>query len=202
MDMPKEFYDMVCADIKRLDNVRNLSTEESFELHRQIDARYQACINKWCDGLWGSTNDGTHIAYGRLAQNPQKYVLSNLKMMKAKLETYKYQMNAVQLPKPEVFPRQPTNYISANSQVGNVTNSVNVNVTFEQVRKEVEEMTSLTNEQTQEVLDKISEIEEVVKSKDSKKSKWEKVKPVLTWLADKSCDVGIALLPLLLKIGQ
>lgn len=45
MDMPKEFYDMVCADIKRLDNVRNLSTEESFELHRQIDARYQACIN-------------------------------------------------------------------------------------------------------------------------------------------------------------
>ena len=52
----------------------------------------------------------------------------------------------------------------------------------------------------QEVLDKISEIEEVVKSKDSKKSKWEKVKPVLTWLADKSCDVGIALLPLLLKL--
>ena len=30
MDMPKEFYDMVCADIKRLDNVRNLSTEELF----------------------------------------------------------------------------------------------------------------------------------------------------------------------------
>lgn len=192
MDMPKEFYDMVCADIKRLDNVRNLSAEELFELHRQIDARYQACSNKWCDGLWCSTSDGTHIAYGHLAQNPQKYVLSNLKMMKAKLETYKYQMNAVQLPKPEV----------SNSQVVNVTNSVNVNITFEQVRKEVEEMTSLTNEQTQEVLDKIFEIEEVVKSKDSKKSKWEKVKPVLTWLADKSCDVGIALLPLLLKIGQ
>ena len=93
---------MVCADIKRLDNVRNLSAEELFELHRQIDARYQACINKWCDGLWCSTSDGTHIAYGHLAQNPQKYVLSNLKMMKAKLETYKYQMNAVQLPKPEV----------------------------------------------------------------------------------------------------
>lgn len=51
MDMPKEFYDMVCADIKRLDNVRNLSAGELFELHRQIDARYQACINKWCDGL-------------------------------------------------------------------------------------------------------------------------------------------------------
>ena len=32
MDMPKEFYDMVCADIKRLDNVRNLSAEELFSL--------------------------------------------------------------------------------------------------------------------------------------------------------------------------
>lgn len=111
--------------------------------------------------------------------------------MKAKLETYKYQMNAVQLPKPEV----------SNSQVVNVTNSVNVNITFEQVRKEVEEMTSLTNKDTEEILEKISEIEEVVKSKDSKKSKWEKVKPVLTWLADKSCDVGIALLPPDVKIG-
>lgn len=85
-------------------------------------------------------------------------MVENLEMMKAKLETYKYQMNAVQLPKPEV----------SNSQIVNVTNSVNVNVTFEQVRKEVEEMTSLTNEQTQEVLDKISEIEEVVKSKTAK----------------------------------
>ena len=135
-----------------------------------------------------------YFAVMRWDMRPVKdfWVINSLSSPRPTLETYKYQMNAVQLPKPEV----------SNSQVVNVTNSVNVNVTFEQVRKEVEEMTSLTNEQTQEVLDKISEIEEVVKSKDSKKSKWEKVKPVLTWLADKSCDVGIALLPLLLKIGQ
>ena len=61
-------------------------------------------------------------------------------------------------------------------------------------------MTSLTNEETEEILAKISEIEEVVKSNDKKKTKWEKIKPVLGWLTDKSCDVGIALLPLLLKI--
>lgn len=192
MDIPKGFYEMVCGDIDRLANAEKLESEKLLELHREIDGRYQACVNKWYDGLWCSTNDGNHIAYGHLIKYSSQQILANLKMMKAKLETYKYQMNAVQLPKPEV----------SNSQVVNVTNSVNVNVTFEQVRKEVEEMTSLTNEQTQEVLDKISEIEEVVKSKDSKKSKWEKVKPVLTWLADKSCDVGVALLPLLLKIGQ
>lgn len=191
MDMPKEFYDMVCADIERLSNTQNLSDDERLKLHREMDGKYQACIKKWYEGLWCTDKEATIIWYQSLGMSPDS-VQENLEMMKAKLETYKYQMNAVQLPKPEV----------SNSQVVNVTNSVNVNVTFEQVRKEVEEMTSLTNEQTQEVLDKISEIEEVVKSKDSKKSKWEKVKPVLTWLADKSCDVGIALLPLLLKIGQ
>lgn len=191
MDMPKEFYDMVCADIERLSNTQNLSDDERLKLHREMDEKYQACIKKWYEGLWCTDKEATIIWYQSLGMSPDS-VQENLEMMKAKLETYKYQMNAVQLPKPEV----------SNSQVVNVTNSVNVNITFEQVRKEVEEMTSLTNEQTQEVLDKISEIEEVVKSKDSKKSKWEKVKPVLTWLADKSCDVGIALLPLLLKIGQ
>ena len=191
MDMPKEFYDMVCADIERLSNTQNLSDDERLKLHREMDGKYQACIKKWYEGLWCTDKEATIIWYQSLGMSPDS-VQENLEMMKAKLETYKYQMNAVQLPKPEV----------SNSQVVNVTNSVNVNITFEQVRKAVEEMTSLTNEQTQEVLDKISEIEEVVKSKDSKKSKWEKVKPVLVWMADKSCDVGIALLPLLLKIGQ
>ena len=190
MDMPKDFYDMVCADIERLSKAKELDAAQRLQLHREIDGRYQACVSHWTAGLWGSNENGVLIFYNHLI-NSDDSVLENLLMMKAKLETYKYQMNAVQLPKPEV----------SNSQIVNVTNSVNVNVTFEQVRKEVEEMTSLTNEQTQEVLDKISEIEEVVKSKDGKKSKWEKVKPVLTWLADKSCDVGIALLPLLLKIG-
>lgn len=191
MDMPKEFYDMVCADIERLSNTQNLSDDERLKLHREMDGKYQACIKKWYEGLWCTDKEATIIWYQSLGMS-QDSVQENLEMMKAKLETYKYQMNAVQLPKPEV----------SNSQVVNVTNSVNVNVTFEQVRKEVEEMTSLTNKDTEEILEKISEIEEVVKSKDSKKSKWEKVKPVLTWLADKSCDVGIALLPLLLKIGQ
>ena len=191
MDMPKEFYNMVCNDIARIEKAKTTSNEERLKLHREIDGKYQACVKQWYDGLWYNDRNAKMVFYGHLVEHPN-CVVENLEMMKAKLETYKYQMNAVQLPKSEV----------SNSQIVNVTNSVNVNVTFEQVRKEVEEMTSLTNEQTQEVLDKISEIEEVVKSKDSKKSKWEKVKPVLMWLADKSCDVGIALLPLLLKIGQ
>ena len=49
-------------------------------------------------------------------------------------------------------------------------------------------------------LEKVSEIESVVKGEGSKKSKWEKIKPILTWLADKSFDVAMTILPLLLQV--
>jgi soluble cytochrome b562 len=76
----------------------------------------------------------------------------------------------------------------------------NVNITFEQVRAKIEDMTSLTDEQTKEALDKVSDIESVVNGEGSKKSKWEKIKPVLAWLADKSFDLAMTILPLLLKM--
>lgn len=186
MEMPKEFFDMICSDIGRIDEAHKLSSKDQYRLHRELDGKYQACIKDWRMGLWGSTNNGSTIYYSQL-ENSSSSVFENLQMMKAKLETFKFQMNAIAMPElPE-------------TQV-NVTTNVGVHITFEQVRSQVEEMSSLTDEQTQEVLDKINEIEEIVKSNDNKKSKWEKVKSVLKWLADKSCDVGIALLPLILKI--
>ena len=73
-------------------------------------------------------------------------------------------------------------------------------VSFEQARQQIEDMTSLTDKETEEILAKIIELEEIINSKEKKKTKWEKAKGVLVWLADKSFDVGMALLPLLLKI--
>ena len=48
--------------------------------------------------------------------------------------------------------------------------------------------------------EKVAEIESVVRGAGSKKSKWEKIKPILTWLADKSFDVAMTILPLLLQV--
>lgn len=186
MNVPQGFLDMVSKDIERLSNISNLSKEELLTLHREIDGRYQACIKNWYIGLWCVNREGTSLFYGQLYDCPT-VIVQNLQMIKAKLETFQYQMNAIRLPEP------------ASTQV-NVTANLNVNVTFEQVRSQIEGMSSLTNEETTEILQKVSEIEDVVKSNDTKKSKWEKTKPVLKWLADKSCDVGIALLPLLMKI--
>ena len=104
---------MVRADIERLSNTQNLSDDERLKLHREIDGKYQACVKQWYDGLWYNDRNAKMVFYGHLVEHPN-CVVENLEMMKAKLETYKYQMNAVQLPKPEV----------SNSQIVNVTNSM------------------------------------------------------------------------------
>ena len=188
MEFPNGFLEMIENDIKRIDSLLETGTDTAcWELFRELDGRYQSCIKDFYQGMWSSNRDGTILYFNQLVDQPQS-VADNLKIIKAKLETYKFGMNASDIPH------------SPSTQV-NVTTNVNLNVTFEQARAKIEDMTSLTNEETQAVLEKIDEIEQVIKGNGSKKSKWEKVKPVLVWLADKSCDVGIALLPLLLQIS-
>ena len=46
----------------------------------------------------------------------------------------------------------------------------------------------------------MDELEKIVKSSESRSKKWENAKEIIKWIADKSVDVGIALLPLLLRI--
>lgn len=119
----------------------------------------------------------------------------NLLTMKPKLEAFMHGWNAiVRLARPA-----PVSVPDVNVTVNN---NVTVNITFEQVREKIEDMTSLTDEQTKEALDKVSEIESVVNGEGSKKAKWEKIKPILTWLADKSFDVAMTILPLLLQVQK
>ena len=186
-EIPEAFLDMVRKDIQRIDETVCLhDNSKQWELFRELDGRYQACVRDWYRGMWQSTRDGTQLYFNVLKDHPNQ-VTDNLLLVKSKLETFQFQMNAVEVPD------------SPSTQV-NVTTNVNVNITFEQVRAKIEDMTSLTDEQTKEALDKLSEIKSVVNGEGSKKSKWEKVKPVLVWLADKSFDLAMAMLPLLLKI--
>lgn len=192
MIITSEFKDFVRTDISRIEKIleENISKDDLLILHREIDGRYQSCIMNWNQGLncvYYLKNSSSAINYGILEDHKEK-ITSNLSMMKSKLETYVFGMNAVSFPEPP-------------STTVNVTTSVNLNVTFEQVRSQIEDMTSLTDEQTEEILNKISEIEATVNSIGTKKSKWEKIKPVLTWLADKSFDVAMKILPLILKVN-
>ena len=186
-EIPATFLDMVRKDIQRIDETVCLhDNTKQWELFRELDGKYQACIREWYRGMWQSTRDGRQLYFNVLKEHPNQ-VTDNLRLVKSKLETYQFQMNAVETSD------------TPSTQV-NVTTNVSVNITFEQARAKIEEMTSLTDEQTKEAMAKLAEIEAAVNGGGSKKSKWEKIKPVLTWLADKSFDVAMTILPLLLKV--
>lgn len=84
----------------------------------------------------------------------------------------------------------------------NNTNSIviDIDISFEQARESIENMTALPDSEVEEILKKIDELEKIVQSNDRKTKKWENAKGIIKWIADKGVDVGIALLPLLLQI--
>lgn len=94
---------------------------------------------------------------------------------------------------------------SISNTVANISNtnknSAVLNISFDDVRSRINEMTSLSDEENEEIQERISEIEMIVNSNESKRVKWSKLKEIVKWIADKGVDVGIALLPLLLKIS-
>ncbi len=178
------------SDILKIDAIATVDDlAKVIELHRYLDGKYQYCIADWGKSMWGFTT-GVGFAYDVLGIDSLK---ENLSMMKPKLEAFMHGWNA----NVKTARQMPANTPDVNVTVNN---NVTVNITFEQVRSKIEDMTSLTDEQTKEALDKVLEIESVVKGDGSKKSKWEKIKPILTWLADKSFDVAMTILPLLLQV--
>ncbi len=86
--------------------------------------------------------------------------------------------------------------------VQSATPNQTAQITFEDVKQKTIEMTGLTDAKTMDILEKVEAIEAIAKSNEPKKTKWLKFKPILGWLADESVDVGTAILPLILKIGD
>lgn len=186
--LQKEKEREVLKDIQKIEAVDKTNEKALEELHRYLDGKYQGCIAEWGKSMWCYSKDNGFDYYLMGVDS----LIDNLNQMKPKLEAYALGWNASKK-------SSPSRVATPNVNV-TVNNEINVNITFEQAREKVQDMTSLTDEQTQEILDKITELEEIINSKDKKKTKWEKAKSVLVWLADKSFDVGMTVLPLLLKI--
>ena len=187
MEFQKEFLEMIEADIKRIDESITSGTDvQRWELFREIDGKYQSCIADFYKGMWQSSHSSGILYFNRLKGNPNE-VLENLKMAKAKLEVFRYGAKATSSQMP------PSTNVS-------VTTNVNVSVTFEQVRSQIEDMTALSREQTDEIITKINELEEISKEKTSRKTKWEKVKPIIAFALDKGADVAIAILSLVMQM--
>ena len=176
-------------DQKKIDEALVSNDVETMRcVHMHIDGKYGAYVPDWYKGMFGYFENFGFDHPSLLLDS----LINNLNLMKSKLEGFELGFE-----KQGKRSYSPSNSVNVN--VSN-TNEINVTVSFEQARQQIEDMTSLTEKETEEILAKIAELEEIINSKDKKKTKWEKSKSVLLWLADKSFDVGMTLLPLLLKL--
>ena len=189
--LKKETEREVRKDIQKIETVDITDEKAVEELHRYLDGKYQGCIAEWGKIMWNYSKDNGFDYYFMGSDA----MIDNLNQMKPKLEAYALGWNMSKKSSPSRSTTTPNVNVTVN-------NEINISITFEQVREKIEDMTSLTDEQTKEALEKVSEIESVVNGEGSKKSKWEKVKPILAWLADKSFDLAMTILPLLLQVQK
>ena len=95
--------------------------------------------------------------------------------------------------------QQNTQMVQINNSNTN-ENKVNINISFSETRKKIENMNALQESEIEEILEKIEELEKIVNSQDRKNKKWKNANSIIKWIADKGVDVGLAFLPLLMKI--
>ena len=178
-------------DKQKIDEaLKSDDVEKIRTVYMEIDGKYGAYVPDWNKGMFGYFED---FGFDHSALSVAS-LTNNLSLMKSKLEGY-----ALGLEKPTRKVYSPSNSVNVN--VSN-TNEINITVSFEEARQQIEDMTSLTDKEIEEILAKIAELEEIINGKEKKKAKWEKSKGILVWLANKSFDVGMTLLPLLLKIQE
>ena len=189
-----EFKNMFSQDIDGLKRVvdieSDVSEEEKKRLYWSVTAKYHPYVPKLGEGLY--LYFAEQGFYDEVEGSSLDY---NLQQIYNKLCAFKA-LN---------YPGLDAVAMSSPNTVVNITNNNEnkntMNVTFDSVRKTIDSMTSLPEEDIEEIKNKISSLEEIVNLKESKSKKWSKAKDIIKWVADKGVDVGIALLPLILKIG-
>ena len=193
-DIERRKRQVIKTDITKIKSAIQSNDEQLIkDLHIELDGKYSAYVPNWGHSMYGYI-DKHGFSYEYLDIDS---LIHNLTLMKHSLEGFA--MGLDRTTKKSYDTSKNNVSVTVNNKVENDV-EISISITFEQARQQVENMTSLTDEQTKEILDKITDIENVGNGSGNKKSKWEKIKTILTWLADKSFDVGMTLLPLLLKI--
>jgi len=194
MGLPKDpFEKMVDEDIQQCETILNSEySEQRFkELHIELTAKYSSHINDIGSDMYNCYGDGKSFDTDAMGEQALQHNLFVLKNRLIAFKNYGYK---------SCTPCGTDKSISIENNLTS-TQTQTINISFENVKRQIEDMTGLSDVETKDAIKKIDELKVIVESHEPKKAKWQKAKPILTWLADKSVDVGIAILPLLLKIG-
>ena len=182
--MDEKIREMVEADMSRCEQAQ-YQARGSQELYEELIARYSTFYSNFKAEIPTSNK----VAFRDHPADYRKELMS----IKSKLEALLLAGFRFEIPCKDE--KVPIVQIENRNE-----NRVTVNVTFDMVREQVEDMSALSHEQIQEVLLKISELEKIINSNKKRNEKWKHASKILLWIADKGVDVGIAMLPLLLKI--
>lgn len=194
-DPLSDFKSMYEEDLKSLksaiSDVQNKDTPEiaKQELYKDVTAKYHAYVPKLSDGLYKYIE-----SYAFYDEVSGKSLFHNLNQIYNKMLSFK----ALGYPSlQEVIPQSAIPMV----QITNTNeNKISINVSFNEVRREIENMSALPDTEIEEILGKIDELERIIQSSERKSKKWENAKNIIKWIAEKGVDVGIALIPLLLQI--
>ena len=171
------------SDIQRIDELVSTQSNETTELenlHREIENKYRSIIPRWGESMW-CYNKEYGFDYNFLSKSAND-LKDNLRCMKYALEGFLLMDNTHQ----KDVPNSEVNVV--------VNNSVEVVLTFNDMRQKVEDMTALNQEQTDEIIEKINELEAISAESCSKKKKWEKIKPILLFALDKGVEIAMMFL--------
>ncbi len=202
MDKNDEIISKIYEDISSLeqaiyDSENRIPEKVKCAIYQDIGNAYDAYIPNFGMGLYDFIPD-SHF-YDEVSGDSLQH---NLRTLVAKLRAFIAFGNIESLSiKQNTSPIMIQNNPSFQN-INTTKNEMTFNVSFEYARSAIEDMPGLTAPETDEIISKINEIKVLVEAPEPKKRKWEKAKPIIKWIADKSVDVGMVLLPLLLKTQQ
>ena len=181
-----DFIQVVSEDIKRCD-VALSSGQDINSLLNELVGKYSKVSNNFPD----------------IEMNPLLFRM-HPNVPKENLQTIQGFLKAYLLNNCEDYRFDDTKNTGINV-ITNINNSNENNVkieSFSEVKNKVENMTSLPDSEIEEILSKITELEDIVNSSERKSKKWSKATDIIKWVSDKGIDVGLTLLPLILKLGE
>ena len=123
--------------------------------------------------------------------------IENIKIVKSKLE---YLLNRVD--NPELYNNSKSsgiNISTVNNNTNDNSNTTNINMSINDIKKNIDDNTYLSDSEKKELLMKLDEIEELQKSEESKSKKWDRAKKLLSFILDKGADIAIMYIPQIMK---
>lgn len=91
---------------------------------------------------------------------------------------------------------------NTNSNVNTNDNNIDIKTLFKDIKREVENNGSLTEEEIEEIIEKINEIESISQEEISRPKKWGKLKSIINWMTTKGVDIGVKIYPLIMASLQ